>query len=77
MILYVFRALKFGLYLANYVQRASEEIHFNDVNENVLHKLKSLVLRDFPLGSKCDFLRQEINMILLCRIIISHSSCKF
>ena len=35
MILYVFRALKFGLYLANYVQRASEEKHFNDVNENV------------------------------------------
>lgn len=51
MILYVFRALKFGLYLANYVQRASEEKHFNDVNENVLHKLKSLVLRDLvPLG---------------------------
>ena len=46
MILYVFRALKFGLYLANYVQRASQEKHFNDVNQNVLNKLKSLVHRD-------------------------------
>ena len=42
-------ALKFSLYLA--VQRASQERHFNDVNENVLHKLKSLVHRDLvPLG---------------------------
>ena len=51
MIVYVFLALKFSLYLANYVQRASQEKHFNDVNENVLHKLKSLFLRDLvPLG---------------------------
>ena len=51
MIVYVFLELKFSLYLANYVQRASQEKHFNDVNENVLHKLRSLVHRDLvPLG---------------------------
>ena len=51
MIDYVFLELIFSLYLANYVQRASQERHFDDVNENVLHKLKSLVHRDLvPLG---------------------------
>ena len=46
MIDYVFLEHKFSLYLANYVQRASQEKHFHDVNENVLHELKSLVHRD-------------------------------
>ena len=46
MIDYVFLELKFSLYLANYVQRASQEKHFHDVNDNVLHELKSHVHRD-------------------------------
>ena len=51
MIDYVFLELKFSLYLANYVQRASQEKHFHDVNDNVLHELKSLVHRDLvPSG---------------------------